>query len=218
MSRSVANKWLKTNVLLRHRGIAGHIPETRRFTSAALAQMVNKYGRVVAKPVVGTGGSGVILIYKQGSGYIIHYRGKIMRRADFASMLAAVGRIRRGRAYLIQRGIRLAQIAGRPVDYRVKLVDQGGRWVTRAIVGRLARPGLFVTNLCRGGTLLKSSDAIRRSLSIAPQAKKRELRNLSYRSMRLLKASFPGIGQLGFDYGIDKIGKIWMFEVNTKPH
>ena len=36
-------------------------------------------------------------------------------------------------------------------------------------------------------------------------------------STQMLENRFPGIGQLGFDYGIDQNGKIWIFEVNTRP-
>ena len=127
--------------------------------------------------------------------------------------------MRNGRRYWIQKGIRLATINDRPIDYRVKHVKQeDGRWVITAIVGRLAKPGLFVTNLCRGGTRLTGSEGIRRSISAAAvSSKKREMRLLTRLSTQMLESRFPGIGQLGFDYGIDKSGKIWIFEVNTRP-
>ncbi|MNU10094.1 Endospore coat-associated protein YheD [compost metagenome] len=34
----------------------------------------------------------------------------------------------------------------------------------------------------------------------------------------LLEAKYPGIGALGFDFGIDKGGTVWILEVNTRPH
>lgn len=217
MSRLVPDKWLKTNVLLKHQGIARHIPETRKFTGPQLARMLNKYGRVVIKPSLGTGGHGVILIYKQGTSYMIHHKQSVTRKRTLRGMLKDINRLRRGREYLVQRGISLAQIDGRPIDFRVKLIVRNGRWITKAIVAKWAKPGLIVTNICQGGTLLKARDAIRRSLSVAPEKKVRKLRALSYRSMRILSASFPGIDKLGFDYGVDTRGRIWMLEVNTKP-
>lgn len=217
MSRWVPDKWLKTNALLKHQGIARHIPETRRFTGRQLARMLNKYGRVVIKPSTGTGGHGVILIYKQGTDYVIHHKQTVKRKRSFTAMLTEINRLRHGRAYLVQKGIHLAQIAGRPIDYRVKLVVRNGRWTTSYIKGKWAKPGLIVTNICQGGTLLRARDAIRRSLSIAPGKKVRKLRALSYQGMRVLASAFPGIDKLGFDYGIDTKGKIWLLEVNTKP-
>ncbi|WP_028550148.1 YheC/YheD family protein [Paenibacillus sp. UNC451MF] len=218
MSRLVPNKWLKTNVLRKHRDVARHIPETQLYNRSVLARMLNQYGRVVMKPCIGTGGHGVVLIYKHGSGYTVHHREKIIRKVSFGTMLAIVERIRHRRVYLVQRGIVLARISGRPVDYRVKLLRRHGKWFTKAIVGKLAKPGLFVTNICRGGTLLRANDALRRSLSVSAIAKKHEMNRLSYQSMEMLVRAFPGIDMLGFDYGIDMQGRIWLLEVNTQPH
>ncbi|GJM74708.1 hypothetical protein HMSSN036_69240 [Paenibacillus macerans] len=79
-------------------------------------------------------------------------------------MFRALNRAKVGRKYIIQQGIHLATISGRPIDYRVKVVKSNGTWVYRAMVGRLARPGLFVTNLCKGGTMLSAHAGLVRSL------------------------------------------------------
>lgn len=219
ISRQVASKWVKTSVLRQDVRVAQHIPETRIFSPDNLSAMLARYGQVVMKPVVGTGGLGVIMIIKSGSSYTVRHRRKSSRYASFGGMLAAVKAIRRKRTYLVQRGIRLATIKGRPIDYRVKVVKQNGRWVTRSMVGRLANPGFFVTNLCRGGTMLSSAQGIRRSLSGSlVRRKKSEMRNITRISTSLLERHFPGIGQLGFDYGFDRNGRLWIFEVNTRPH
>lgn len=65
-------------------------------------------------------------------------------------MRRALNTVKARRRYLIQQGISLARIGGRPIDYRVKVVKNGDVWEFRSMVGRLARPGLFVTNLCKG--------------------------------------------------------------------
>ncbi|PYI53606.1 hypothetical protein DLM86_17220 [Paenibacillus flagellatus] len=218
--RQIASKWVKTAVLMQDATVAQHIPETRFYSPANLAAMLDRYERVVMKPVVGTGGSGVIMIIRTGgSSYTVRHRRRIRRCRSFRSMLAAVRAIKRRRRYLVQRGISLATIGGRPIDYRVKVVRQNRRWVTRAMVGRLANPGMFVTNLCRGGTMLSSAEGIRRSLSPSlVRSKKSEMRNVTRISTELMERHFPGIGQLGFDYGFDRSGKLWIFEVNTRPH
>jgi hypothetical protein len=35
---------------------------------------------------------------------------------------------------------------------------------------------------------------------------------------KLLEQQFPGIAQLGYDFGIDRKGTVWILEVNTRPH
>ncbi|MFC5652430.1 YheC/YheD family protein [Paenibacillus solisilvae] len=217
--RQLASKWAKTAVLLSNSQIAPHIPPTRIFTKGNLRNMLASHSMVVIKPVCGAGGHGVIKVTKQSSGYNHTYYSKTRHFVSFDAFYQSLNAMRNGRRYLIQKGIRLATIQGRPIDYRVKHVKQAdGRWVITAIVGRLARPGLFVTNLCRGGTMLSGSEGIRRSISAAAvSSKKQQMRFLTRLSTQLLESKFPGIGQLGFDYGIDKSGKIWIFEVNTRP-
>ncbi|UVI31744.1 YheC/YheD family protein [Paenibacillus spongiae] len=216
--RQLASKWAKTEALLSHPRIAPHIPPTRLFSSQNLRSMMAAHGMVVIKPVKGAGGHGVIKVMEDQGGYSYTYYSQIKRFASFEGLFASLDKMRKGRRYLIQKGIRLATIDGRPIDYRVKYVKENGVWTIRAIVGRLARPGLFVTNLCRGGTQLLGSDGIRRSVSASAVAgKKRQMRELTRISTQVLESRFPGIGQLGFDFGIDKSGKLWIFEVNTRP-
>lgn len=173
---------------------------------------------VVVKPVVGAGGHGVIKVTREASGYAYTYYSQTKRFSNFAALVSSLNKKRKRRAYIIQKGIYLATVDGRPIDYRVKYVKAEKGWVYRAIVGRIAKPGLFVTNLCRGGTLVTAAQGISRSFSPTQvTAKKQEMRKLTVLSTSLLEEKFPGIGQLGFDYGIDKWGKIWIFEVNTRP-
>lgn len=216
--RQLASKWAKTAALLSHPGIAPHIPQTKLYSAANLRTMINSYGMVVIKPVVGAGGHGVIKVSRTAGGYSYTYYSTCRTFSTFEGLVQALKKHQRGRRYLIQRGIKLAAISGRPIDYRVKYCKQGEGWVCRAMVGRLARQGLFVTNLCRGGTMLPASEGIRRSLSSAMvKSKKQQMRELTRMSTQVLENRYPGIGQLGFDYGIDNGGKIWIFEVNTRP-
>lgn len=216
--RRIASKWAKTAALLSHHSIAPHIPPTSRFTANHLRSMLDIHQMVVVKPVVGTGGHGVIKVSRDNKGYAYMYYSKTKRFASFAALLASLNKQRKGRAYLIQKGIYLAKVNGKPIDYRVKYVKTKSGWVYRSMVGRIARPGLFVTNLCRGGTMVTAAQGISRSLSASHvSAMKNKMRELTVLSTGVLESRFPGIGQLGFDYGIDKQGKIWIFEVNTKP-
>lgn len=216
--RQLANKWLKTNALLSNPSLARHIPPSRLFGAANLRTMLNRYGTVVIKPVRGGGGLGVMKVSRAGTGYSCTYMARTHVFGSYPSLMGHLNRSRRGRAYLIQKGIPLAAVSGRPIDYRVKYAKENGVWTFRSMVGRVARPGLFVTNLCRGGMLLSAAQGIRRSLSPRMIAtKKREMRQMTKTATALLEKRFPGIAQLGYDYGIDRNGHIWILEVNTRP-
>lgn len=216
--RMLASKWLKTTALMTNGYVARHIPPTRIYSTGNLKTMLHRFGMVVLKPVRGAGGNGVIKATRVGRGYQLHSRSSVRYFGTFAGLCGQIGRLKGRRAYLIQRGIRLATIAGRPIDYRVKHVKTDAGWQIRAMVGRVARRGLFVTNLCRGGTRITAGQGIARSLSgRLVGAKKSQMRHLTRTSTALLESRFPGIGQLGYDYGIDRGGRIWMLEVNTRP-
>ncbi|MBD2868122.1 YheC/YheD family protein [Paenibacillus arenilitoris] len=216
--RQLASKWAKTAALLSHPDIAPHIPPTSILTAENLRSMLDTHQTVVVKPVVGAGGHGVMRVVRNPRGYAYTYYAQTRHFHSFAALVGALNKRRRGKAYLIQKGIRLATVGNRPIDYRVKYVKTENGWVYRAIVGRIAKPGLFVTNLCRGGTLVTSAQGISRSLSPSLVAeKKAKMRELTVLATGVLEAKYPGIGQLGFDYGIDKQGMIWIFEVNTRP-
>ncbi|OZB90991.1 YheC/YheD family protein [Paenibacillus sp. XY044] len=216
--RQLASKWLKTEALLTDPKVAPYIPQTRSMSQGNLQSMLGMYDFVVVKPVVGGGGYGVLKISRTGGGYSITRSSQTYHFDSFSSMFSGFRKLKVRRTYLIQQGIHLAQINGRPIDYRVKYVKTDQQWVTTAMVGRLARSGLFVTNLCKGGNLLKGRDGLRRSLpNISSKAKIKEMRSLTRRCTAILERRFPGIGELGFDYGLDSGGNIWIFEVNTRP-
>jgi hypothetical protein len=65
---------------------------------------------------------------------------------------------------------------------------------------------------------MTAAQGIRFSLSPRlVRIKKREMRLLTKASTGLLESRYPGIAQLGYDYGIDRNGHVWMLEVNTRP-
>lgn len=217
-SRQLASKWVKTVALLASPAVAPHIPPTKRFNKIRLRKMLLRHGVVVLKPVCGGGGLGVMKVTREHGIYSCAYMSRTQKFGSFKKLWKAVNAIRRLKPYLIQQGIDLATVGSRPIDYRVKYVKKKGKWRFRAIVGRIARRGLFVTNLCRGGSLVSGSEGLRRSLSAKQaDAKKLEMRELTKTCTQLLENRFPGIGQLGYDYGIDRKGHIWILEVNTRP-
>ncbi|MEK3733618.1 YheC/YheD family protein [Paenibacillus sp. FSL M8-0334] len=216
--RQLASKWLKTEALLSDPQVAPYIPATQAFGTEALTSMLEEHGMVVIKPIIGTGGNGVIRILKSGTGYMVTYKRRTVHVDTMDALMRVLARMKLKREYMIQQGIHLAKIRGRPLDYRVKVVKERGAWRFKAMVGRLASPGLIVTNICKGGSLLRGTQAMVLSLPrVKVREKRREMRGLTRHCIALLESKFPGIAQLGFDYGIDQEGKIWILEVNTRP-
>ncbi|RXT06468.1 YheC/YheD family protein [Ammoniphilus sp. CFH 90114] len=218
-ARRVADKWSKTNALLSDGRVTKYIPETKKYNKSCLQEMLTKYRRVVLKPSIGTGGNGLIQVLRDGKQFRYFYQQKIINFSKFNSLILEIDKVRKGRIYIVQRGIELATIYGRPIDYRVKIQKPEQAWIITGMVGRLAPKGSFVTNLCRGGDQLTLRDGILRSFTKVDFKKKRlELRKITKLCTTILEKKYPGVRQLGFDFGIDKSKDIWIFEVNTKPH
>lgn len=218
--RLVADKWAKFAVLKQSKDVAGYIPEMRRYSGAAMRVMLRRYGFVVAKPFIGTGGIGVVKIERLSKNrYRFHHARKQVVVRSMQKLMHKVKRLKTKRKYLIQQGIRLAMISGRPVDYRVKMVKKGRKWRITAVVARIARKGQFVTNLCRGGEMRNGFLALIQSFPPEEASiKKESMRQIARKSTRMLERRYPGIASLGYDFGIDRRGRIWIFEVNTRPH
>jgi Uncharacterized conserved protein len=217
--RQLASKWAKTAALLSHPALVPLIPPTRIYSALNLKAMLDMYGTVVVKPVVGSGGSGVMKVSRIGTIFALTYRERTERLIGYPALVKQLTKRMRGRKYLIQKGISLATVNGKPIDYRVKYVKTFGGWEYRAVVGRIARPGLFVTNLNQGGMLVTAAQGIRASLGPSyVKSKKKQMKDVTALATRVLEQRYPGLVQLGFDYGIDRTGKLWIFEVNTRPH
>ncbi|AWB45868.1 hypothetical protein DCC85_17855 [Paenibacillus sp. CAA11] len=216
--RQLADKWRKTKALLTDPSIAVHVPQTRIYQTAELKRMLRQFGMVVIKPICGGGGYGVIRVELEGGKYR-YTSGTVTKTCrSFEVLCRSLDREKVKRKYIIQQGVRLARISDRPIDYRFKMVKEGKTWVCKAMVGRMAKEGLFVTNLCKGGVRLTAREGLRRS--VGPKRVQgciREMRGLTERCLTVLERAFPGLGQLGFDYGVDERGRIWIFEVNTRP-
>ncbi|WP_168122991.1 YheC/YheD family protein [Paenibacillus sp. HB172176] len=217
--RQLASKWAKTEALLPHPSLAPHIPPTYPFNSANLRKALYRHGMVILKPVVGSGGHGLLRIVSLRDEYVYSYRNKTVSIRHFPALIRRIQSTIGRRPYLIQKGINLAKVNGKPIDYRVKYVLNGRKWEYRAVVGRIAKSGLFVTNLSQGGEQVKAAEGIRASLGPSHvNEKKRRMKELTAIATSMLVKKYPGIAQLGYDFGIDKKGKIWLFEVNTRPH
>lgn len=216
--RHISDKWAKTLALLSHPDVAPHIPQTKPFRAELLYEMLDRYGMVVVKPLSGFGGEGILKVSKIPAGFSCAYRNRSSSFRTFGELLRYIHLKRRGRKYLIQRGIFLAESEGRPVDYRVKYVKSAKGWRFRAIVGKVAKPGLFVTNIRQGGKLVRATRGIGASIGSEQAVSKiSKMRQLAIWSTEALERKYPGIQRLGYDFGIDKRGDIWIFEVNTRP-
>ncbi len=214
-----SSKWIKTKLLEGSAALVRHIPATRRLTSSSLGRMLSRHGMVYIKPVFGSCGVGVMRIERARGGWAVRDGAK---RRVFASRADLFGWVRKriGRKpYLVQRGIHVLRLRGRPIDYRV--VVQKGRkngWKVTGVAARVASPRKAVTNGSQGGSIYAARSLLRRTAG-KKQAKKLLSRfgSMAHATAKRFERSYPRMKELGLDIAVDRRKRAWIIEVNTRP-
>ncbi|SDX29628.1 YheC/D like ATP-grasp [Marininema mesophilum] len=219
--RQIASKALKTKVMLSHQPLAAYIPDTKWLHKDELIQMLDQYPTVFVKPDKGGGGSGIVRIQKDGDQCELRWRKErhLMKMRDLCKRLVRF--LSPSRQYIIQQGIEIMKVDGRPFDIRIMLQKPEEEWLLSGMVAKVAAPGQFVTNHCKGGRPLTAKEAIIRAFGKGNPVNEQlcsNLLSLSRMTVDVLNARFPGIKELGIDIGPDQQGHPWIFEVNTRPN
>ncbi|WP_226644847.1 YheC/YheD family protein [Mesobacillus subterraneus] len=204
---------------------AEYLPETHQFSSfSVIERMLSNYGNVYVKPANGSLGLGIhqILFDKYNGYYYCRYRdqegiNKLTKFESLEKLMKKIFHKRNLSQMIVQQGISLLRSEKRLIDFRVHTnKDEYGVWQVAAIAAKIAGQGSVTTHVNNGG-VVKSLD------ELFEERTERELyeEKLSEAALILssiLEKNMEGIiGELGFDFGIDKSGKVWLFEANSKP-
>ncbi|GIP38263.1 hypothetical protein J31TS4_15430 [Paenibacillus sp. J31TS4] len=206
--------------------VQAYLPESYPMRKLeTLKAMCAKYATVFIKPTLGSLGKGIIRVNRTESGYHCHFnQPKGTSKQSFSSLAklyAAISpRVKRA-PYQIQQGLNLLEAGGRPMDFRAVVQKNGkGEWKVTSIVGRIAGPGNFVSNIARGGTLATVPDAIGRSrlpAGIRTTVPKRLDEAATAIAVHLDQQLPEHFGEMGVDLAVDTTGRVWLLEVNSKP-
>ena len=94
----------------------------------------------------------------------------------------------------------------------------GGTWALTKIFSRIATPGRFTANLTRGGEGCRIDLLLRRVYGRHHAVLQRNLHAAGIELAREIEHTVAGtVGELGLDLGLDRRGRIWLIEVNSKP-
>jgi len=214
------SKWSKHLALLRDARLRRHLPATRLLGEASFRRMTAEWGAVILKPTSASGGAGVMLAAAAGRGAFRFRIGRSVRRIAGRARLRAFLKHKAARPYLVQRRIRLAEIGGRPIDFRVMVQrPRGGGWRMTGIVAKVAGRGYIVTNVARsGGRILTAGEALRRAaVPGGAAAVRKRIARVSLRAAAALARKYPYIRTIGFDIGVDRRGRVWIIEANFAP-
>lgn len=224
LNRKFFDKWELHQALSGNDAAKRYLPVTRRYTSSRdVSELLAAYSHVFLKPAGGSLGKGIIRITRlPGVGYeyrvslgtgdrrtVLPNLGSVLRRAR-----AAIGR----RRYIVQQGLHLARLRGSTFDIRMLMQkDTRGQWAVSSRVARLAAPDRLATNVALGGRAVGSTRVIRAALGrLTPSSQQ-----VNEAGRVLATALEEGLGhelaEVGIDLGIDRHGRIWVIEANSRP-
>ncbi|AOZ93855.1 YheC/YheD family protein [Paenibacillus crassostreae] len=191
-----------------------------------LKKMCNHYPVVFLKPVRGSLGKGIIRISKQPDGTFQTLTTTMSgpQKKIYSTLPKLFDNISgkmKSTRYQIQQGLSLINHKNHPVDFRALVQKNNtGQWSVTSIVARIAGGNHFVSNLARGGSLSPVNEAVMKT-SMPIVSKKAANVNLRLAALQIAKGLDNAIpahfGELGIDLAMDKSGRIWLLEVNSKP-
>jgi glutathione synthase/RimK-type ligase-like ATP-grasp enzyme len=220
----LGDKLKNHNHLIQHPGLAEHMPQTELVTSLqVIKDMLNTYEAVVIKPMRNSLGVGVMKITSKDNVHRAEgrdFKNKIFHRT-FPNRTALLFWVRNQlkNKMISQPYLELSTPEGIPFDIRVLVQKAGkGEWQE---TGRAVRAGVInglTSNLCGGGKAHSCELFLQKYFSEEQLEKIRH--DIDYIVKELppfLESRHGRLVELGIDIGVDKKGKVWLIEVNSKP-
>jgi hypothetical protein len=216
-------QWLKQSRTTRR-----FAPRTRNYSrDLKLLPMLKRYAYLYLKPQSGQAGQGIMRLRRKPSAkqpYVLSIQedkgSQTLRFARFPDMRRTLDQLIGDQPYIVQQGIRLCTVNGRPFDLRVLVQkNRRGRWSVTGIGARMAGEASITTHVPRGGTI----EDPRRLLNSAfgPRTSRQLYRRTSRAAIRIARQIERGcgamLGEMSMDLGVDVRGRLWFFEANSKP-
>lgn len=221
------DKWEIHEALSSFPEMAPYLPHTTIFEDYDhFAEKLTIYDRVFVKPASGSQGRQILRIEKtEEQGYIVYYSSLSQQTSTaFKSSYLLYKRLKERlnkKLFIVQQGIDLIQFEGeRPLDFRILCIKgTENLWKVVSSVARISSKEKIVSNLAQGGEQKRPFDVLL-TMFDEKLAKQyiRLMGELAIEVANLITESHDGLfAELGIDIGLDKNGKLWIIEVNSKP-
>ncbi len=219
-------KWSVQRLLTADEEIASHLPDTEICGGPqTILRWLSRKREFCLKPQGGSQGKGVLRVARpMENRFEVHGRDGQNRMIDLSftrcnSLLKWLKRFIGGRKYIIQTYLSLTTHQGHAFDLRSLMQKNGkGEWTLTGMGVRRGKPGSITSNLHGGGNAEAVRPFLEHEFDPASTARIQEtILRLSYSIPAVLEAAHGRLLELGIDFGIDKQGKVWILEVNSKP-
>lgn len=223
-NRSFFDKW-DVNRVLERGALAEFVPETKELSGpAVLKRMLRDHSMVYLKPQGGSLGKGVVRIIRaKGADFRVRYRmgdrNGFRKIIGLEAVIELVSRLIGHRRYIVQQGIWLARYRGHPFDFRVHLTrGLDGTWGLAGIGAKVAGEGSVTTHVHSGGFIAEAADVAAEVFGAGADDYLHRVAELAVKLTTDLETGIGAVfGEVGLDVGIDRQGRFWLFEINSKP-
>lgn len=217
------NKWIVYGLLAKTQQVAEFLPETSLLRSSRdLQRMIGKHGIVYIKPVDGSLGRKIIRVglAEDGRYYYQTRRGKTRYVRSLDEIMQKTRKMSGTRRFIVQQGLDLTDEEGRVMDIRVLLQkNHKGKWTVTKMYARLGPDNSITSNLAGGGTAYPLGEILESQYDPSMINDIRaEIREIAARvAAAIEKTSGELFAEFGIDIGLDRDGRLWLIEVNSKP-
>ncbi|REK75210.1 hypothetical protein DX130_13180 [Paenibacillus paeoniae] len=207
--------------MLKDTELRQYVPRTVSFSRSNLQMMTDAYSSIYVKPDIGSLGIGVCKVKRKRKGYELKaVEGKRQWKAYYDSFSGLFGKLsgmKQGKL-IIQQGIKLDRVNGRPYDIRAMVQRRPkGQWICTGFMVKVGAAKKIVTNYYQGGTVY-TLGKLHRKLGLSTDDSGRRERALTIASLRiarLLSGRQSGMNEIGVDFARDSAGSLWVLEVNS---
>lgn len=209
-------------------GLASLLPATELCTgSSLLEQWLKAHPEgVLLKPAAGMQGRGVIHMKRDPQCGAVSVSGRTLGNTVFAKSFPDRGswlrwtehRLRQA-PHAVQPYLQLRTLDGHPFDIRALMQkNERGRWALTGIAARRGLPNGLTSNLHGGGEAARAFGLLCANFG-KPVSERllEQIHTISEYTAEMLESRFGRFAELGFDFGVEQDGKLWLLEANSKP-
>lgn len=219
------SKWDTYRLLLNNRKLKGNLPQTFLLKDFKLFEnFLEKKGEVILKLNIGQEGKDIFLVKKIKDKIFLTFFQKSQKKEVIIKKTEKIKKFLKKwpeKRYIFQEKIDVPEHKGRVFDVRALLFRFKRGWKIFLIGARVAPPGSFLSNISKGGEWKTGKSFYLILKNIFPENFQRiikRIQELSIETANFLEEMISdNIFEMGIDFVLDKKGKIWIIEVNSKP-
>lgn len=194
------------------------IPFTTVKTMNDVEQFMEEHSHILLKPIVSNQGREIYTLHAVDEGIQVYTdsSSEILTKAEFVDFFE---KIIQPRKYLAQPFIESKDKEGNPFDIRMHVrKNLYGIWEPAAIYPRIGIGKEITSNISQGGGVSPLNSFLAANYGEKWQEVQETIAKASHWFPRKFEALYDvDFDAFGIDFGLDKNGKLWLFEVNTSP-